>query len=162
MRKNTDRIAAWVFDEAGQLRLAARSADSGDTEILRVDKDAFKKIYSCDVFESCDPIRFHKDGKRFYMTTNKGADVNLVRLALVDPESGKEEIVESDPQKRVDFYSAFFSDLTGDLINTSYNDDRVRRYWKDKAYAADYAWLEKQLPGKEPRFASHTRDELTW
>ena len=39
---------------------------------------------------------------------------------------------------------------------------RVRRYWKDKAYAADYAWLEKQLPGKEPRFASHTRDELTW
>src|SRR5690348_16468824 len=71
MRRNTDRIAAWVFDEAGRLRLAVRSSDSGDTEILRVDKDAFNKIYSCNVFESCDPIRFHKDGKRFYMSTNK-------------------------------------------------------------------------------------------
>jgi len=162
MRKNTDRITAWVFDETGQLRLASRSADNGDTEILRVDKDAFKKIYSCDVFETCGPIRFHKDGKRIYMETNKGADVNLVRLELFDPESGKEEMVESDPQKRVDFSGALFSDLTGDLLNTTYNDDRVRRYWKDKAYAADYAWLEKQLPGKEPHFASHTRDELTW
>ena len=162
MSKNTDRIASWIFDEKGQLRLAVRSADNGDTEILRVDKDAFKKIYSCDVFETCGPVRFHKDGKRFYMETNKGADVNLVRLELMDPETTKEEVVESDPQSRVDFGGTLFSDLTGDLLGTAYNDDRVRRYWKDKTYAADYAWLEKQLPGKEPRFTTHTRDEMTW
>lgn len=162
LRKNTDRVASWEFDEKGQLRLAVRSADNGDTEILRVDNDGFKKIYSCDVFETCDPLRFHKDGTRFYLQTNKGAAVDLVRLELVDPETGKEELVESDPLKRVDFTSALFSELTGDLLDTEYNDDRVRRYWKDKSYAADYAWLEKQLPGKEPRLNSHTHDEMTW
>src|SRR5262249_51645816 len=49
LRKNTDRITAWVFDQKGSLRLATRSADNGDTEILRVDSDGFKKIYSCNV-----------------------------------------------------------------------------------------------------------------
>src|SRR5205085_11217275 len=93
MSKNTDRIASWVFDQKGQLRLAVRSADNGDTEIMRVDKDGFKKIYSCGVLETCDPVRFHKDGTRFYLETNKGADVNLVRLELLDPATGKEEPV---------------------------------------------------------------------
>ena len=72
LRKNTDQIAGWMFDHAGELRLADRTADNGDTEILRVDADGFKKIYSCTVFETCGPIRFHKDGKRVYLTTNKG------------------------------------------------------------------------------------------
>ena len=48
------------------------------------------------------PVRFHKDSTRVYMVTNKG-DVDLMRLVLFDPGTGKEELVESDPQKRVDF-----------------------------------------------------------
>src|SRR5581483_1429971 len=36
MRKNTERITDWVFDLKGQLRLATRSAENGDTEFLRV------------------------------------------------------------------------------------------------------------------------------
>jgi dipeptidyl aminopeptidase/acylaminoacyl peptidase len=162
IRKNTDRIASWEFDHKGQLRLATRSADNGDTEILRVDKDSFKKVYSCDVFESCGPLRFHKDDKRIYLETNHGANLNLVRLELFDPETGKEELVETDPQNRVDFTGALFSEVTEDLVMTSYNDDQVRRYWKDKGWAADYAWLEKQLPGKEVHTGSRTRDEQTW
>jgi hypothetical protein len=55
-----------------QLRLAVRISDKGDTEVLRVDPDGFTKVYSCSVFESCGPVRFHKDGKRVYMETNKG------------------------------------------------------------------------------------------
>ena len=162
IRKNTDRISGWEFDHKGQLRLATRSADNGDTEILRVDKDSFKKVYSCDVFESCAPLRFHKDDKRVYLDTNHGANVNLSRLELFDPETGKEELVESDPQNRVDFTGALFSDVTEELVMTSYNDDRVRRHWKDKRWAADYRWLEMQLPGKEVHTGSRTRDEQTW
>ena len=102
VRKNTDRIAGWVFDLEGQLRLAARIADNGDTEILKVDPEGFKTVYTCTVFETCGPDRFHKDGQRVYMQTNKG-DVDLTRLVLFDPETGKEELVESDPMNRVDF-----------------------------------------------------------
>src|SRR5690348_11335019 len=103
VRKNTERITAYVFDLKDQLRLATRSAENGDTEVLRVDADKFTKVYSCSVFESCGPVRYNKDGERVYFETNKGADVDLVRLELFNPTTGKEELVESDPLKRVDF-----------------------------------------------------------
>ncbi|HXI98986.1 MAG TPA: hypothetical protein VNG73_08580, partial [Gemmatimonadaceae bacterium] len=45
MRQNTERIAGWVFDNAGALRLAVRTTDKGDTEILRVDSAGFTQIY---------------------------------------------------------------------------------------------------------------------
>lgn len=161
LRKNTEKIGGWMFDNAGDLRLAVRTDDNGDTEILRVDTDGFKKIYSCTVFEACSPIRFHKDGKRVYLSTNKGAP-DLVGLTLFDGGTGAEEPVESDPLKRADFGSARFSDLTDEILLTAYTDERIRRYFKDKALEADYELLKKKLPGKEVGFASSTRDERLW
>jgi dipeptidyl aminopeptidase/acylaminoacyl peptidase len=158
LRKNTERLTGWVFDRKGQLRLATRSAENGDTEVLRVDADGFKKIYSCNVFETCYPARFHKDGRRAYIVTNKG-DVDLTRLVLLDPAAGSEELVEADPMSRVDFEFPVFSERTDELLATAYQDDKTRMYWKDKAFAADYALLQKRLPGKEIFFGSGTDDE---
>ncbi|HEY6660763.1 MAG TPA: hypothetical protein VI031_06465, partial [Pyrinomonadaceae bacterium] len=112
IRKNTERITTFVFDLKDQLRLATRSAENGDTEVLRVDADKFTKVYSCGVFEQCGPVRYHKDGERVYFTTNKGSDVDLIRLELFNPTTGKEEVVESDPLKRVDFGNAEFSEVS--------------------------------------------------
>ena len=80
-------------------------------------RDGFTKVYSCTSSRRCGPARFHKDGKRVYMQTNKG-DVDLTRLVLFDPATGKEELVESDPKKRVDFGGA-------DLLR---GDRRARRH----------------------------------
>jgi dipeptidyl aminopeptidase/acylaminoacyl peptidase len=162
VRKNTDRITGWNFDLKGNLRLASRAAENGDTEILRVDPDKFTKIYSCDVFESCGAIRFHKDGKHVYFETNKGADINLVSLMLLDPETGKTELVESDPLKRVDLGGARFSEATDELALTIYVDEHRRRYYRDKEFETDLKWLEAKFPGKEVSIASDTRDERTW
>ena len=123
-------ITSWVFVE----RSAAardRSAENGDTEVLTVSDKGFTKVYFCTVFESCGPIQYHKDGQRVYFLTNKGPALDLVQLVLFNPTTGKEELVESDPLKRVDFGNATFSELTDELIATSYNDDRNRIYWKD-------------------------------
>jgi hypothetical protein len=60
---------------------------------------------------------------------------------------------------RVDFGNAVFSEVTDELIATSYDDERERIYWKDKNYEADYKLLQKQLPGKELGFGSSTKDE---
>jgi dipeptidyl aminopeptidase/acylaminoacyl peptidase len=158
VRKNTERITSYVFDLKDQLRLATRSAENGDTEVLRLDADKFTKVYSCTVFESCGPIRYHKDGQRIYFQTNKG-NTDLVSLVLFNPATGKEELVESDPLKHVDFGNAVFSEVSDDLIATSYDDERQRTYWKDKAFEADYKNLQKQLPGKEINFGSSTKDE---
>ncbi|HEX3145832.1 MAG TPA: hypothetical protein VHQ64_17805, partial [Pyrinomonadaceae bacterium] len=56
VRKNTERIVGWTFDLKDKLRLASRSNDNGDTEILRVDDNGFTKVYSCNVFEECGPV----------------------------------------------------------------------------------------------------------
>jgi len=162
LRKNTDRITGWNFDLKDQLRLATRSTESGDTEILRVDDKGFTKIYSCDVLETCGVSQFHKDGKRFYLETNKGAGENLVKLELMDAESGQEELVERDPDSRVDFGNALFSEVSDQLIATVYQYEKRRIYWKDKAFEADYKFLQSKLPGDEINFGSHTRDEQLW
>jgi dipeptidyl aminopeptidase/acylaminoacyl peptidase len=162
IRKNTERITAYFFDLKDQLRLATRSAENGDTEVLRVDADKFTKVYSCTVFESCGPVRYHKDGERVYLQTNKGSSMDLVQLELWNPTTGKEELVESDPLKHVDFGNAIFSEVSDELIATTYDDERERIYWKDKAFEADYKYLQKQLPGKEIGFGSSTKDEKLW
>ena len=162
IRKNTERITGWNFDLKGNLRLASRSAENGDTEILRVDPDKFTKIYSCNVFEDCGAIRFHKDGKHVYFQTNKGADTDLVSLVLLDPETGKTEMVESDPLKQVDFAAARFSEATDELALTLYYGEHRRRYYRDKGFESDLKWLEAKFPGKEVSIASDTRDEQTW
>ena len=162
IRKNTERIAGWMFDAKDQLRLAVRVADNGDTEVLRVEGENFKQVYSCTIFESCGPVRFHKDNKHVYLVTDKGDNINLGRLVLFDPETGKEELVESDPMNRVDFGNAVFSDLTEELVATAYRDERTRVYWKNKGFEADYKLLQSKLPGKEVTFDSSTKDEKLW
>ncbi|MDQ3712822.1 MAG: S9 family peptidase [Acidobacteriota bacterium] len=161
LRQNKDRLTGWVFDNQDKLRLASRSAANGDTEILKVDGDKFTKIYSCSVFEGCGAVRFHKDNRRVYMETNTGS-TDLARLVIFDPETLKEEVVEIDPMNRVDFGNALFSELTDELILTTYNDDKVRRYWKDKTFEADYKWLQSKLPNTEIGLGSSTKDENLW
>ena len=161
VRENTDRVAGWLFDEAGQLRLGTRTTDSGSTEVLRVDAAALTKVYECSVFETCAPVRFHKDGRQAYLITNKG-DADLIGLQLLDPASGTATTVESDPDKRVDLGNAMFSDRTGDLLATVYEDERIRYYVKDASLKADLEFLEKRFPGKDIGFQSSTADEQRW
>jgi dipeptidyl aminopeptidase/acylaminoacyl peptidase len=161
VRNNTERVAAWIFDNAGQLRLAVRSAENGDTEILRVDAGGFTKVYSCSVFEECSFAHFHKDGRRAYFITNTG-EGDLARLVLLDAQTGAEELVEADPEGRVDISGAVFSEPTDELIGTTYDDEKPRRYWKDQDVAADFALIRAKLPGREIDRVSHTRDERVW
>jgi len=161
VRQNTERIAGWNFDLAGNLRLAERIADNGETEVLRIDPAGFTKVYSCTVFEACGVTRFHKDGQRTYMETNKG-DTDLTRLVLFDPQTSKEEVVESDPQGKVDFGNASFSEATDELVATSYRDDRTRVYFRDQAFEADYKRLEQRLPNREITIGSTTADDQLW
>ncbi|HYK89716.1 MAG TPA: S9 family peptidase, partial [Acidobacteriota bacterium] len=162
LRENKDRIVGWIFDNKDQLRLAIRSTDAGDTEILRVDAGEMNKIYSCNVFETCSPSGFHKDNQRVYLSTNKGDDVDLVRLALLDPQTGATEAVESDPLKRVDFGGALTSELTHEILATVYVDDKVRLYWKNKSFEADYKFLLRKLGDRQIGFGSRTEDERLW
>lgn len=161
IRQNTERFDGYQFDNAGALRLATRIAENGDNEIVRLDTGGESSvIYSCSVFDTCSPVRFHKDNKRVYISTNKG-DTDLIRLALLDT-TGKEELVESDPMNRVDFGSARFSEVTDEILYTSYDDDKPRNLIKDKGFEADYKVIQGQLKNMEISFGSSTKDESKW
>ena len=161
LRKNTDKISGWVMDRVGKPRLATRTADNGDTEILKVTDAGFEEVYRCGVFETCTPLRFHVDNARVYMDTNRG-EHDLTRLVLFNPDTKKEELVESDPQNEVDFGGAIFSDKTDELVGTVYVGDRTRTYFRDKSFEADYQQVKKKLPNLEITIAGGTNDDRKW
>ena len=161
LRKNTERIAGWDFDHDGNLRLAERTSPAGDNEILRVDPDGFKLIYSCTVLEECGVADFDAANKQVYLTSNKGA-LDLSELELMDPATGTTTTVESDPEKRVDFGSMQMSDVDHHIFFTRYEDDRYRVYFQDKAFEQEYRWLQSKLPGKEIGFGARSKDESIW
>jgi dipeptidyl aminopeptidase/acylaminoacyl peptidase len=161
LRKNTERIAGWDFDHDGNLRLAERTNQAGDTEILRVDADGFKQIYSCSVLEQCGVEDFDAGNKQVYLSTNKGA-LDLSELEMLDPATGTTATFESDPEGRVDFGGLNLSDADYHVYFTSYQDDRRRLYFKDKAFESEYHWLQSKLPGKEIGFGARSKDENIW
>lgn len=160
LNENNDRISYWVFDWNEQPRMAMRNPEDGSTEFLAVAKDgSLKKIYSVSPLESAGPIAFTKDNSKVYVETNKGSNVNLSKLVLMNPATGATTDVEQDPLKRVDLQSAGFSDLSQSLIYTSYYDDKIRYYFKDKKYEADYNYLKSKFPGAEIGISGLTKDE---
>jgi dipeptidyl aminopeptidase/acylaminoacyl peptidase len=161
LRKNTERIAGWDFDNEGNLRLAERTSQAGDTEILRVDADGFKQIYSCTVLEGCGIAGFDNSNRHAYLITNKG-DLDLSELESIDPATGAATLLERDPEKRVDFQTMERSEVDYHIFFTQYEDDRFRRYFKDKAFEKEYQWLESKLPGKEIDFGARSKDENVW
>lgn len=164
IRKNTaeDRITGWVFDWDDNLRLANRTNMDGSNELLLVKEDSFTPIYKTTIFETAYPAGFDKNNKNIYLVTNKGDVIDRTRLVLFDPITLKEELIEADPDNKVDINNAFISEVSREIIYTSYEDAHTRYYFKDKGYEKDYNLIKKQLPGREVRFASSTADEKQW
>ena len=161
LRKNTERIAGWDFDNEGTLRLAERTNQAGDTEILRVDPDGFKLIYSCSVLESCGVSGFDAANKHVYLITNKGS-IDLTELDLLDPATGTAATLETDPEKKVDIGDVVTSEVDHRILFTQYEDDSDRLYFQDKDFEKEYDWLQSKLPGKQIRFGSRSKDESLW
>ncbi|MEM1218143.1 MAG: alpha/beta fold hydrolase [Bacteroidota bacterium] len=161
LKENTEQITGWDFDRDDQLRLASRSTEDGGTEILRIDPNGFTPIYKCNNEETCYTVRFAKDNKQVYMASNQG-NVDLTQLMLMDPETGATTLVESDPENKVDFGGALFSDKTDEIVLTSYVGEKQRLYFKDKDLEKDYNYLQEKYPDAEINFGSKTKDERYW
>ncbi|NEO33577.1 MAG: prolyl oligopeptidase family serine peptidase [Symploca sp. SIO3C6] len=157
--ENEQNVANWSTDLEGNIRLGIRQTDDGGTEILRVQGKDLESVYTCNFEESCSPLRFHKDGKRVYMITNKGDNVDTTRLVLFNPASKDSELVDVDPQQSVDFGGAIFSQATDDLIATYYIGDRLRIYAQNEETARDLALLKEELPEGDFYFDSATNDD---
>ena len=155
--KNDTNVSGWVTDLAGAVRLATRQRPDGGTDIIVVEDGTLGRVlYQCGWEETCAASRFHKDGKRVYVQSNKGVD--LIGLLLVDVATGQAELVDSDPQAEVDLLGTWFSDETEELVATAYVGDRVRIYPRTEPLKRELEWLRARLPDGEINYQSATED----
>jgi len=159
--ENEAGLAGFTADLEGNLRLAMRQRPEGGWAVHQIVEGELEEepFYTCGIDEECSPLRFHPDGKRFYMQTNKG-DRDLSELVLFDPESGDEELVDRDPKGAVDFAGAEFDPRSNELIATYYLDDRLRMVWWNEEAEKDYETIRAALPGDGDVYyssASHDR-----
>jgi len=162
LEQNNDRISNWTFDWDENVRMATRNTEDGSTEILRRNPGGtYAKIYDCPPLEACFPIAFTKDNTQIYMETNKG-DIDLIKLVLLNPQTMAVTDVEEDPLHRVDFGNLEISDKTHDVLYTSYTDEKIRYYFKDKAFEADYKYLQSKFPGMEIVFKNSDKNETKY
>ncbi|MEM7020064.1 MAG: hypothetical protein AAF512_22330, partial [Pseudomonadota bacterium] len=159
--QNDDNIAGWVTDLAGEVKLATRQREDGGFETMVMENGKPGRVLmECDFGDTCNPMRIHKNGKQAYFISNIGVD--LAQLTLVDLETGKEEVIESDPEGQVDIGNALFSDVTEELEGTVYVGDRVRIYPRTDEFKNELAWLRENLPDGELGLQSSTEDETKW
>lgn len=159
VRENESGVVDWTLDLVGNVRLATRLGDAGETRMFRVEPDSLAEIYTCGHQETCRALRFHVDGRRAYLISNKGEGVDLTRLMLLDVETGEVELVESDPEEKVDFGGAWFSDATDSLTATYYVGQRLRVYPQGDMVERDLTLLRTELPEGEIWLGSSTDDE---
>lgn len=157
--QNDHNIAGWEIDDDGNLRFAWRQTVDGGWELLKRSGDTFDQVHKIDLEDDFRIIRFHKDGRRLYVATDEGEDVDLMRLILWDPETGDREFIEKDPEGEVDFARAGFSDVTGELLATYYFGDKMRIYFHDDQFKKDYETVRRILPEGDIQFEERLRHE---
>jgi dipeptidyl aminopeptidase/acylaminoacyl peptidase len=157
MYENTDRIVSYGFDWDDNLRIYYQADEQGNTYMLYKKGDSLTSIYETSVTESAFISGWNEDNSKCYLITNKG-DLDLATLFLFDPESGKKDLLESDPENRVDLDGITLNQNTRQIIATSYTDDRTRVYFKDKEREKMYNHLKSKFPGREIEFMSSDKD----
>jgi dipeptidyl aminopeptidase/acylaminoacyl peptidase len=160
--ENPGRLSNYRLDKQLRVRVATGQNTKGGTVIFSrtTERDPWREVASYDPAEQVGVLRVHPDGRRAWITTNAG-DADKSQLMLLDLETGATEFIESDPLGQVDLANAAWSDLTDELLWTSYNADTTRIY-------ARKPWMEqvvrdaRKLSDGTPIFASWTEDERYW
>jgi dipeptidyl aminopeptidase/acylaminoacyl peptidase len=155
--ENNDRITGYDFDWDDNLRLLYKTDKQGNTIMYHIQNKELTPIYETSVSERAAAVNWNEDNSKLYLMTNKG-DLNLMTLYLMDPLTKEMELIESDPEKKVDLSGVVMNRKTRKMVYTSYSDDKTRYYWKDDTRKAIYEHLANEFPGREISFTSATDD----
>ena len=131
--ENPGTFLGYVADASNRVRVAYAVDTLGMYHLLArvTERDPWRDVAVYPVEDKVTPLRFHPDGTRIYMLSNRGSD--LMQLVLTDVETGAETVVERDPMNEVDIDAALFDDASGELLITRYIGDTIRWYPKTAA-----------------------------
>ena len=156
--QNEERITGWDYDWDEKIRLAYRTDENGYSEILSVkDLKEFKLIYKTNLQENAYIAGWNEKNERAYLVSNKG-DTNLSTLYFFDVETGEVEVIENDPENKVDFGSLVLHRHTREVLSTVYIGDKPRRYWHNKEWKEMFLGFEAKFPNREVSIISTTED----
>ncbi|HXG69201.1 MAG TPA: S9 family peptidase [Gemmatimonadaceae bacterium] len=140
--------AAYAVDSAGHYQLWARASESA----------AWRMVKSYAVEDRITLLRFARDG-RLYAVSSERTD--LARLVLIDLETGRESVVDSDPLGKVDLDRALFDEASGELLMTRYVGDTARLYAKTPRMQA-LLRATRRAGGGVVEMGGGTTDQSRW
>lgn len=155
--ENTGKIAGWLTDHAGRLRIAIET-DGVQSRILyrETESKPFRLLKETSFKDSFSPVMFTFDNKNLYVQSNLGRD--KTSLVEFDPAKGRElRVLYQHPENDVGrpLSSRKRKVLTGVSVNTS----KVNLVFFDVEAEALYRSLEEKFPGQEVRIFSSNKNE---
>ncbi|MBT8228939.1 MAG: S9 family peptidase [Bacteroidia bacterium] len=157
---NENKFTAAYFDLESSLKVLSRSTDDGGTEILVPKADTYEAVLYANLEENLAPLKFNAGGQLYILSNIGKAD--LQGLYLLDLNTREMTLIESDPESEVDIETVSFSELSNEIIATTYIADKKRIYWKNEEFEEDYNHLISQFPESEVDIVSMTKDESEW
>lgn len=158
IEENPGDVEGWFTDRDGLIR-ATTSKKGTQTEIRVRDsgEGEFRLLATYEHDESPSIHGFKPDGKSLYFSSARGS--NTERLVTLDLKTGKETVLDSDPQ--YDLGGVLISDITGQLLGASYDKERLVYKSFDPQFTKDLEILEKLHEG-EVHLRSSSADEQKW
>jgi dipeptidyl aminopeptidase/acylaminoacyl peptidase len=159
IEKNPGDVDSWVTDTKGVLRGCLASPGKGMTEIRVRDTGTgpFRMLARYTDEEDGGLTAFGKDGTFVYGTNAR--DSNTTRLVKIDLATGKETVVDEDPEYDVE--EALISDVTHEILAVSYDKDRLVYKPYDRQFAKDLDILKRTHDG-DVLFISSDAKEQKW
>jgi dipeptidyl aminopeptidase/acylaminoacyl peptidase len=157
--RNPGDVDTWHADTHGRVLAAVALMKNTQTEVrVRPEESGpFKVLATYDYDEQPTVDDFGADGSFLYVTSARGSD--LSRLVKLDLKSGKETVIDQDPE--YDVGGPIVSDLTHKLMGATYNKEHFTYKAFDPQLQADLDALAKVHDG-DIQFGNATADELKW
>jgi dipeptidyl aminopeptidase/acylaminoacyl peptidase len=155
--ENPGNIQQWITDHDGKLLLAV-TTDGVHSSILYRDteNDRFRVVATYDYKEGARPLAFTFEKGTVWASSNLGRD--RAAICEYDVEHGREtRLVYEHPE--VDVLHALYSKQRKKLTGVAFETDRVGYVFFDDERRALQEHIDRELPGYQNRFVSHSRDE---
>lgn len=143
-------LVAYSVDSLGRYSLHARASEAA----------LWRVVHTYAATDRITPLQLRDGGQQLFAMSNAGTD--LLRLVLIDLQTGIEQVVGGDPDSEADLETAMIDANTDTVLVTTYVGDTARVYPAHPASARAMALARRRVPGGGLTVSSHSDDWAHW